>query len=75
MTQGAEIVQAIHEAGYGSTELQAGGKSGPVSVVRVVIPRKQVPQVMSLVNAIDPASFITVDEPQQVIQGYQRLGK
>jgi hypothetical protein len=30
---------------------------------------------MGLVNAIDPASFITVDEPQQVIQGYQRLGK
>lgn len=75
MTQGAEIVRAIHEAGYGATELQATGKSGPVSLVRVVIPRKQVPEVMGLVNAIDPASFITVDEPQQVIQGYQRLGK
>lgn len=42
---------------------------------RVVIPRKQVPQVMGLVNRVDPTSFITVDEPQQVIQGYQRLGK
>lgn len=75
MTQGAEIVQAIHEAGYGATELQASGKSGPVSLVRIVIPRKQVPEVMGLVNRIDPTSFITVDEPQQVIQGYQRLGK
>lgn len=73
MAKGAEITQAIDEAGYKVTELQASDKSGPVSLVRVVIPRKQVRQVMDLVNPVDLTSFVTVDEPQQVIHGYQQL--
>lgn len=75
MTKGAEIAGTIRKAGCGVTELQATGKSGPVSLVRVVIPRRQVPEVMRLVNYVDPTSFVTVDDTRQVIQGYQRLDK
>jgi len=75
MTKGPQIAGTIRKAGYGVTELNAWGRSGPVALVEVVLPRKRLEEVIRLVNAIDPASFVTVDDERQVMRGYQRIGK
>jgi uncharacterized membrane-anchored protein YitT (DUF2179 family) len=36
-----------------------------------VVSRKQVAQLLRLVNEIDGASFVTIKEAQRVIHGYQ----
>jgi uncharacterized protein YebE (UPF0316 family) len=75
MTKGQEIAQKIRQAGYGATQVRAEGQSGPVHLIDVVAPRKQVPDILQLVNKIDAQSFVTVDEARQVVRGYRRLAK
>jgi uncharacterized protein YebE (UPF0316 family) len=75
LTKGYEIVQKVRQAGYGATQLQSEGQSGPVHLIDVVVPRKQVADVLRLVNEVDATSFITVEEARQVVRGYRRLVK
>lgn len=75
MTKGQELVQKIRQAGYGATQVRAEGQSGPVYLINVVVPRKQMAEVLNLVNKIDAGSFVTVDEARQVVRGYRRLAK
>ncbi len=67
--KGTEIVQGIRNAGYGATQLQAQGQSGPVSLTGVVLERKHLEEVISLVSAIDPICLITVNDERRVIRG------
>ena len=69
--KGSEIAQKVRQAGFGATQLPAQGRSGPVQLVGVVTPRKQVAQLLRLVSEIDETSFVTVKEAHQVIHGYQ----
>jgi uncharacterized protein YebE (UPF0316 family) len=75
MAQGPEIAYQIRQAGYGATQVQAQGQSGPVHVVDVVIPRKRAKQLLQLVNQVDDGSFVTVEEARQVMRGYLRAVK
>ena len=74
-TRGPEIAQKVRQAGFGATQLPAQGRSGPVQLVGVVVSRKQVAQLLHLVNEIDAASFVTIKEAWQVIHGYQPILK
>jgi len=75
MTKGQEIALQIRQAGYGATQLQAEGQSGPVYIVNVVAPRKQVSEIMRLVNKVDATAFVTVEETRHVMRGHRRLAK
>jgi len=75
ITKGLEIVQKIRQGGYGATQLQAEGQSGPVYFIDVVAPRKKISEILRLVNEIDATSFVTVQEARQVVRGHQRLAK
>jgi uncharacterized protein YebE (UPF0316 family) len=75
MVKGQEIAQKIRQAGYGATQLRAEGQSGPVYLIGVVTPRKQVADIICLVNEVDATSFVTVEETRHVVRGYQRLVK
>jgi len=75
MTKGQEMVQHIRRAGYGATMLRAEGQAGPVFMINVVAPRKEVKQIIRLVNEIDARSFVTVEEARQVMRGHSRLIK
>jgi uncharacterized protein YebE (UPF0316 family) len=74
-TKGAEVAKKLRAAGYGATELQARGQSGFVCQVDVVTTRKQLAEVIRIVNEVDPTSFVTIDDARQVVRGYRRLGK
>ncbi len=69
--KGPEIARQIRQAGYGATQLPAQGRSGPVHRIDVVAPRKQVTALLRLINEIDAASFVTIQEARQVVHGYQ----
>ena len=75
MTKGREIAEIIRRAGYGATQLQAEGQSGPVYVTSVVAPRKQVADIVRLVNKVDATAFVTIEETRHVVRGYRRLVK
>jgi uncharacterized protein YebE (UPF0316 family) len=75
MSKGPELALAIREAGYGATQVQAEGKSGPVQVIDTVVPRKQAKGLLHLVNEIDDDSFVTIEEARKVMRGYQRAIK
>lgn len=69
--KGPEIAQKVRQAGFGATQLPAQGRSGPVQLVGVVVSRRQMAQLLRLVNEVDSASFVTIKEARQVIHGYQ----
>lgn len=68
---GKDLVRAIREAGYGATEMPGEGLRQTVSVIEVVVRRRQVPGLLSLINRVDAECFVTVDEPQRVVRGYR----
>ncbi|MGB5049601.1 MAG: DUF2179 domain-containing protein [Caldilineaceae bacterium] len=75
LQKGAEIVSQVRKAGYGATELPALGRSGPVSLIGIVVTRKQKPAVLALITEVDPDAFVTVDDMRRVDRGYGRLAK
>lgn len=72
-SKGLEIGQRVRQAGYGATQLLAEGRSGPVQLIEVVAARRQVSDILRLVNEVDAASFVAVREARQIIRGYQHL--
>lgn len=75
LKKGAEIADMVRKAGYGATKLSAEGKSGLVSLVDIVAPRKQKPAILALINEIDTTAFVTVEDIRRVDRGYGRLAK
>lgn len=74
-TKGVEIAQKVRQAGYGATHLSAEGRSGPVQLIEVVAARRQVADILRLVNEVDAASFVAVREARQIVRGYPRLAQ
>jgi uncharacterized protein YebE (UPF0316 family) len=72
LARGLEIAQKVRQAGYGATQLPAQGRSGPVHLIEVVTARKQVADILRVVNEVDATSFVTIQEARQVVQGYPR---
>lgn len=71
--KGQEIARCVREAGYGATQLAAHGQASPVYMVRIVAPRKQSHRILDLIDSVDPASFVTVEQAQQVLRGYRTV--
>jgi len=74
-SKGPEIAEKIREAGYGATQVQAQGQSGPVHLIDIVVPRKRSNKLIRLINEVDEESFVTVEEARQVMRGYYRAVK
>lgn len=67
---GKETVRRVREAGFGATQIQGQGHSGPVSWTTIVTPRSQAGRLIKLVDEIDSTSFVTIDDTRQVYRGY-----
>ena len=75
MTQAQKIAEKLRKADYGVTELVGSGRSGEVSLITTIVPRKDVKDVFQLVNQADPSSFIAVDDMKVVKHGYMHVAK
>jgi len=56
-----EVAPALRDAGFGVTVVNAEGKEGDVRLAFTVIPRRRTPEVLSIVRAINPNAFVTVE--------------
>jgi uncharacterized protein YebE (UPF0316 family) len=67
-----DIAQAIRDAGYGATESWGMGGGGQVGSVTAVVGHHQVKQVIKIVQTVDPAAFVMMEELRGISQGYFR---
>jgi uncharacterized protein YebE (UPF0316 family) len=74
-TQGQEIARKLRQADYGVMELIGSGQSGVVNLITTIVTRKDVKDVLQLVNQTDPRSFIAVDDMKVVKRGYMHGAK
>lgn len=74
MTKSNEVADTIRAFGYGATQFQAYGQSGPLCIVGTIADRKHLDGLLNQIRAVDPSAFVTVDETKQVLGGY-RPGK
>ena len=75
MLKGQEIADKVRRAGYGATQVLAEGQAGPVHLLHVIVPRKQIGDVIRLVNEVDATAFVTVQDARQVVRGYRQVAK
>lgn len=68
--RGTAVLEALHQQGYGATEVSGQGKMGMVSVILCYVPRRRVEQTKQHVITIDPEAFITIDYVRQLRGGW-----
>lgn len=66
---GGGIVAALKAANYGVTSLDAHGAKGPVQVVLTVIPRKELVNVVGILQGCDGNVFYSVEDLQSATAG------
>jgi uncharacterized protein YebE (UPF0316 family) len=71
LTKSSELAESIRAAGYGVTQFQGFGESGPVCIVGTIVERKHLDILLKHIHQIDPAAFITIDDARRVIGGYR----
>lgn len=59
-TASEKIAEYLRNSKYGVTQLPASGASGNVSILVVIVPRKNQKKIISMIESIDPVAFITV---------------
>lgn len=69
---GRKIADALRESGYAVTEIMGHGKEGNITVVNIVVARRNVQAVRNIIDGVDPNAFITVDEARTLQHGYFR---
>ncbi len=70
-----QLAEAIREAGFGATRTSGEGTTGSVGMVWVVARRRDVPRVVSIINAVDPKAFVAVGEARSVWRGFLGYGR
>lgn len=56
----------LRQAGYYVTVLNARGRDGDVRVSFSVIPRRKIPELLKLLNSINPSAFVTFENTTPV---------
>lgn len=74
MKEGANLAERLRERGFGVTEFSGKGRAGNVYILESVIPRGEVPNALSCINALDNKAFITIEEVKSVTHGFVRNG-
>jgi uncharacterized protein YebE (UPF0316 family) len=67
---GHEIAVALRDEGFGVTESLGEGAGGEVSMLRSVVHRRRVGEILRLVNEINADAFVTVEEARAVHRGW-----
>lgn len=71
-TGGREIALALRQRGYGVTESIGEGRDGTVSMLRSVIFRRDVGDLLRIVRDLQPEAFVSVEETHTMERGWLR---
>lgn len=74
LTKSNLLAESVRAAGYGVTQYQGYGESGPVCIVGTIVERKHLDNLLKRIHEVDPNAFVTVDDTRKVIGGH-RPGK
>ena len=66
---GNDLTERLREAGYGVTFVDGHGASGDVVLIYTVVMRKELGQVIDIIQTTAPKAFFTVEELRSVQQG------
>ncbi len=66
---GDELVQALHERGFGVTSYDGEGATGPVKLIFTVIPRKSLDTIKMLIHTFHPSAFISIEDIRSIEAG------
>ena len=67
------LVVGLREAGFGVTVTQGEGREGVVAILFVVAPRKREPELLSIIEKLDPDAFVTLDAVSHAQGGFLAL--
>ena len=70
-SHGAAIMEALHQAGMGATEVAGSGRDGTASLIYCYSPRRKVRKIKELVVQHDPQAFITLLQVRQIGGGWE----
>lgn len=63
------LIKSLQNSGYGVTYVDGHGATGPVFLIYTVVMRKELDQVIRIIEATASGSFFTVEELRSVQQG------
>lgn len=67
--QGEPLAAQLQQAGYGVTVLDGHGSQGPIKILFSTIHRRELPEIVSLIQRINPQIFYSVEEVRSSSQG------
>ncbi|MBN2199077.1 MAG: DUF2179 domain-containing protein [Candidatus Aminicenantes bacterium] len=68
-----EMISKLKARGYGLTVLEGEGAVGPVKVIFTIIKRKDLPELVAIIQAINPKAFYTVEDVRRAKKGVYPL--
>jgi uncharacterized protein YebE (UPF0316 family) len=68
---GAAILERLHEAEIGATDMTAGGRDGTVDQIYCFVPRRKMRATINLILDIDPSAFISSVQVRRLDGGWQ----
>ena len=75
-SEGGDIIAAhMRAAGYGVTQMMGEGRDGMVMTLRSVINKREVTRLNKLINEVNPAAFIAIEEARGVRHGWLGTGR
>jgi uncharacterized protein YebE (UPF0316 family) len=70
--RGPELVEHLRQNGFAVTEIAGRGKDGSVSVLNIIVMRREVRKVEELIKSKDETAFITAEYVKPVSRGFWR---
>jgi len=70
MGKSAELLAEVRERGFGVTALEGCGREGTYQILHVLLKRRDLPCLLSLVRRIDDQAFVTVMDTRKIFGGY-----
>jgi len=65
----SQLVESLESATYGVTSVDGHGAAGQVKVVFTIVPKKEVKQVVNLIEKFNPKAFYSIEEVGFVEKG------
>jgi uncharacterized protein YebE (UPF0316 family) len=66
---GATLVQRLHEADFGVTQVDGQGANGPVKLIYTIVRRKDLAAVLEIIHQVVPNVFISIEEVRSTEAG------
>jgi uncharacterized protein YebE (UPF0316 family) len=67
--EASQLMTQLHDAGYGVTSIDAHGSTGEVTLVYTVVKRKDLYDVMTIIQDTYPKAFTSVEEVRSTHEG------